>query len=39
MDRQDEQDNQNETLLQGKLTPAMIGCGIADVKDCKLAVF
>ena len=38
MDYQDEQDKQDETLLPGKLTPAMIRCGIADAQDCKRVV-
>ena len=31
MDRQDAQDNQDETLVHERLTPAMIACGFADV--------
>ena len=38
MDYQDEQDKQDETLLPGKLTPAMIRCGIADAQDSKRVV-
>ena len=38
MDAQDAQDNQDGTVLPGKLTAAMIVCGFADVQDCKAAV-
>ena len=38
MDTQDGQDNQDGTLLHGRLTPAMIVCGLADVQDCKPAI-
>ena len=38
MDRQGEQDNQDETLLHEKLTPAMIACGFADTQECKPTV-
>ena len=31
MDAQDAQDNQDATLLHERLTPAVIGCGFADV--------
>ena len=39
MDAQDAQDNQDETLLHKKLTPAMIRCGIADAQDYKTTDF
>ena len=35
MDAQDIQDKQDGTLLHGKLTPAMIRCGIADAQEYK----
>ena len=35
---QDAQDNQDGTLLHGKLAPAMIARGFADAQDYKLAV-
>ena len=38
MDAQDAQDNQDGTQQYERLTPAMIACGFADVKDCKPAV-
>ena len=38
MDAQDAQDNQDEGLLRGELTPAMIRCGLADAQDYKPAV-
>ena len=34
----DAQDKQGGTLLHGKLTPAMIRCGLADAQDAKAAV-
>ena len=34
----DAQDKQDEGLLRGELTPAMIRCGLADAQDYKPAV-
>jgi hypothetical protein len=39
MDRQDAQDNQDGTVLQERLNPAMIAGGFADVQDDKPAAF
>ena len=38
IDAQDAQDKQDEGLLRGELTPAMIRCGLADAQDYKPAV-
>ncbi len=38
IDAQDKQDKQDEGLLRGELTPAMIRCGFADAQDYKPAV-
>ncbi len=38
IDAQDAQDKQDEGLLRGELTPAMIRCGFAAAQDYKLAV-
>jgi len=38
MDAQDAQDNQDGRPMHERLTPAMIGCGFADVQGCKPAV-
>ena len=38
MDAQDAQDNQDGAVLRGKLTPAMITRGFADVQDDQAAV-
>ncbi len=33
MDRQDEQDKRNETLLRGKWTGSLIGCSFEVIRD------
>ena len=38
IDAQDKQDKQDEGLLRGELTPAMIRCGFAAAQDYKPAV-
>ena len=38
IDAQDAQDRQDEGLLRGELTPAMIRCGFAAAQDYKPAV-
>ena len=38
MDAQDNQDNQDGTLLHEKPAPAMIVCGFAEAQDYQLAV-
>ena len=38
IDAQDKQDKQDEGLLRGELTPAMIRCGFAAARDYKPAV-
>ena len=38
IDAQDAQDKQDEGLLRGELTPAMIRCGFAAAQDYKPAV-